>query len=153
MNDYQESFGPTMGIGIAIFFVLLLIPFCFFLNEQSKALRAVQQVNRAMEPSGVWWQLIPLFGLYWQFIVVKNLADSLRNEFESRNNESQIGIWEEGITDEVNIHPTYTTGRWYCITVALSFIPFIGFLTGLFALVLWITYWGQVVKYRKLLEA
>src|SRR6185369_5826453 len=107
--------------------------------------------NRLLKPGKVRLQLIPLFGLVWQFIVIKAIADSLRNELESRKRISMLGIWDGGIVDEANIHPTYATGKAYAIMVCISLIPFIGFLTGIFMLILWITYWGQLNKYRKIL--
>ena len=140
------------GLLLLFFLLLFLIPYIFFLIAQQNTLRVVETQNRTMNPGQVWLQLIPLFGLIWQFIVVKNIADSLRNELDSRNRESNLGIWDEGITDEVNIHPTFTTGQWYCIMVCISVIPYLGFLTWIFALVLWIVYWGQLNKYRKMLS-
>ncbi len=130
----------------------MLIPFIFFLQVQQKTLLVVADKNRLLKPGQVWLQLIPLFGLVWQFVVIKAIADSLRNELESRNRESMLGMWDGGEIDEVNIHPTYATGKAYAIMLCISVIPFVGFLTGIFMLILWITYWGQLNKYRRMFE-
>lgn len=148
MNKFIET---QFTLFLLVLYVLFLVAFIFFVNVQQQTLKAVREQNRSMEPGKVWLQLIPIFGLVWQFTVTKSIADSLRAELESRNKESSLGIWDEGITDEVNIHPTYTTGRWYCILLCISAIPFVGFLTGIFAVVLWITYWGQLNKYRNII--
>lgn len=146
-NWFQEA-GAIFGIiGLAG-----LIMYILFLAEQQRTIKAVDVTNRFISPGQVWLQLIPLFGLVWQFQVTKGIADSLQQELHSRNNTSELGIWEEGITDEVNIHPTYTTGKWYCILVSITWIPFLGFFTFIFAIILWITYWLQLVKYRKILS-
>jgi hypothetical protein len=147
--DYDYS--DNVWMGFLVFFIIALVPYIFFLVAQQNTLKAVQSTNRSMEPSHVWLQLIPLFGLVWQFIVTKAIADSLRNELNARNLESKLGIWEDGITDEVNIHPTYTTGKWYCILVCITCVPFLGFFTVIFAIVLWISYWGQLNKYRHII--
>lgn len=146
-----DNYSEGAWLGLLVTFVIFLIPFVFFLGAQQNTLKVVQSVNRTMEPSHVWLQLIPLFGLVWQFSVAKAIADSLRNELNARNHESKLGIWEDGITDEVNIHPTYTTGKWYCIMVCITCIPFIGFITVIFMIVLWISYWGQLNKYRQII--
>lgn len=148
----MESWYENLWLSIVIIGLIWLAVFILFVAEQQRTLKAVDALNRHMKPGEVWLQLIPLFGLVWQFRVVKAIADSLRQELQSRNNASGLGIWEEGITDEVNIHPTYTTGQWYCITTLITCIPFVGFLTFIFALILWITYWSQLVKYRKMLS-
>jgi len=137
---------------LAILGLLMLVPYIFFLQLQQKTLLAVAEENRLLKPGQVWLQLIPLYGLFWQFTVIKAIADSLRNELESRNKASMLGMWDGGEIDEVNIHPTYATGKAYAILVCISLIPIIGFMTGLFMLILWITYWGQLNKYRKMLE-
>ena len=137
---------------ILILYIIVLIPYIFFLLAQQHTLLAVEEQNRTMKASAVWLQLIPLFGLVFQFTVVKNIADSLRNELEHRNRVSALGIWEDGIVDEVNIHPTFTTGQWYCILVCITAIPFVGFITFIFAIILWVSYWGQLNKYRKMVS-
>lgn len=137
---------------LLVLYIIVLIPYIFFLLAQQKTLLAVEEQNRTIPPGQVWLQLIPLFGLFWQFTVVRNIADSLRNELEYRNRVSRLGIWEDGLVDEVNIHPTFTTGQWYCILVCISAIPFVGFFTFIFAIILWVSYWNQLVKYRKMIS-
>ncbi len=141
-----------MLLTLLVLYIVVLIPYIFFLLSQQNTLLAVEEQNRTIKPGQVWLQLIPLFGLIWQFTVVRSIADSLRNELEHRNRISRLGIWEDGLVDEVNIHPTFTTGQWYCILVCITAIPFIGFITFIFALILWISYWNQLIKYRKMIS-
>ncbi len=148
MSDWE-----SIGEGIIIIFLVGLLPYVLFLKAQYETLKVVEEQNRTMPVAQVWLQLIPIFGLMWQFHVVRSIADSLRNELEFRNRISKLGIWEEAILDEANIHPTFTTGQWYSIMVCITVIPFVGFITWIFALILWITYWNQLVKYRKMLQS
>jgi hypothetical protein len=72
-----------------------------------------------MSPGSVWLQLIPVFGMVWQFIVVARIAHSVSREMASKMGESildnsQIQIKE---TDE---SPTYTIGIAYCILTTLG---------------------------------
>ncbi len=143
----------TMAGALFMLALVGLLPFILFIKVQYDTLKQVAEQNRAMPVAQVWLQLIPVFGLIWQFHVVRSIADSLRNELEFRNSVSTLGIWEEAILDEANIHPTFTTGQWYCITVCITLIPFIGFVTWIFALILWITYWNQLIKYKKMLQS
>ncbi len=143
----------TMAGALFMLALIGLLPFILFIKVQYDTLKQVAEQNRAMPVAQVWLQLIPVFGLIWQFHVVRSIADSLRNELEFRNSVSTLGIWEEAILDEANIHPTFTTGQWYCITVCITLIPFIGFVTWIFALILWITYWNQLIKYKKMLQS
>ncbi len=146
--DNEEVIFTTLVIG-----AVMLVVFVFFVMAQQKTLLAVSEEQRTLQPGQLWLQLIPIFGLVYQFTVIKGIADSLRNELETRNRISKLGIWDEGITDEVNIHPTYATGKVYAIMVCVTMIPFVGFITWIFTLILWITYWGQLNKFRRMLES
>lgn len=150
-SEYNLTSEDYLAVSL-VFTLIFLIPFIFFLVAQQNVIKTVNPGNRVIKPGQVWLQLIPIYGLIWQFSVVRGIADSLRNELESRNRESKLGIWDGGITDEVNIHPTFTTGQWYCIMNCITCIPFVGFLTGFFALALWIAYWVQLIKYKKIIS-
>ena len=68
-----------------IFFACLLciVPFILFLLHQQNTLKNVQAHNRTMAPGQVWLQLIPLFGMVWQFIVVTRISESIKRELDS----------------------------------------------------------------------
>ena len=85
------SFGKLL-IPILVVFILLVIPYIFFLLAQQSILKAIQPQNRLMQPGEVWFQLIPLFGWIWQFTVVSRIADSICNEYKSQQEISFLGI-------------------------------------------------------------
>lgn len=142
------SFGKLL-IPVLIVFILLVIPYIFFLLTQQNTLKAIQPQNRLMQPGEVWFQLIPLFGWIWQFTVVSRIADSICNEYKSQQEISFLGMGDGELQEDIKNRATYTTGYWYCVLVCTTIIPFLGILTGLGALVLWITYWQQLNKHRQ----
>jgi len=71
---------PTLALILILWFGLLaLIGYLLALQD---ALKKCAPTSRTMKPGKVWLLLIPVFGLVWQFIIVVNIAKSLRNEFE-----------------------------------------------------------------------
>lgn len=108
---------------IFLFLLLFLIPAIFFLITQQNTLKAIQLQNRSMSPGEVWLQLIPVFNLVWQFVVVRRIADSIRKELNSNTTfsfeENQDHTMYEG-----GERPTYQIGIAYCILITLSVIPY-----------------------------
>jgi hypothetical protein len=127
------------GLPYAYFLILpalSLIPLIFYLLTIQNTLYAISSENRKMQPGQVWLSLIPLFGLVWQFIIVNRMADSLKDEFVSKN----LKIDEE--------RPGIGIGLAYCILFACSVIPFVGFITVIGGLICWIIYWSKINDYK-----
>jgi len=112
----------------------------FFLIHLQKLLNKCSLNNREMEPGMVWLNLIPLFNLGWIFYTIFKVTDSLKAEFKERNIEPE---------DPEFSHPI---GLAYCITAACSVIPFLGYLSAIAALVLFILYWVKTHGYSKQLD-
>ena len=142
-NFYFFFFLLPMGI--------FLVPYIFFIRTQYSTLHAIQPENRLMHPNEVWLQLIPLFGLIWQFVVVARIADSIQREYQSHKEVSFLGMGDGDLQEKINERVTYTTGFSYCVVLMLSFIPVIGFIIGIPMLILWITYWRQLIKHRDII--
>lgn len=133
--------GLTEIIFIAIVIgIVMLIPTIFYLITLKKTIKEVSVENRKINPNHVWLVLIPLFGLIWQFIMVKGVALSLQAEYKKRN----ISIIEN--------KPGYTIGLAYCILFCCSIIPILGVLSGIGGLVCWIIYWVKIYNYKTDLE-
>jgi hypothetical protein len=134
----------NFGFGEIVFVILMgitigLIPTIFFLLTLQNTLREVRPENRKMDPGMVWLILIPLFGIVWQFIVVNNIGDSLRDEFKSRG----IEPGEE--------RPGTGIGLAYCILACCGIIPFLGILASIASLVCWIIYWVKISDFKNML--
>lgn len=152
----MELFVPAIG-GYFIFLLALLgiffVPYVFFLRTQYTTLMAIQPINRLMNPFEVWLQLIPGIGLIWQFVVVSRIADSIQREYQSHQDISFLGMGDGELQEKIKERVTYTTGFNYCLLLVFSFIPVIGLFIGIAMLVLWITYWNQLIKHRDMIRA
>jgi hypothetical protein len=126
--------GPFILIVIAL--AIFLIPVILYLLTLQNTLKKVKKKNRTIEPGQVWLNLIPLFNIVWQFIMINRIADSLKAEFSERN----ISIKED--------RPGAQIGVAYCILNLCGFIPVLGGLASLAGLVCWIVYWVKISNYK-----
>jgi hypothetical protein len=136
---------------IVVLGLLFLIPAIFFLLSQQNTLKAIRPENRFMNPGEVWLQLIPLFNIVWQFIVVTKIAKSIKKELASRDQFS----FDTNPGDYVDLEsdrPTYQIGMAMCILVTIGAIPVIGTLFSLAGLVCWIIYWVKLSQYKSQIE-
>ena len=118
-----------------------LLPMIFYLLTLQSTLQEVKPENRKMDPGMVWLSIIPLFGIIWQFIVVGNIADSLKSEFAQRN----INVGED--------RPGYSIGLTFCILLCCTIIPFLGILSGIGGFVCWIIYWVKIAGFKSTLKS
>lgn len=129
-----------------LFLILFLVPAILFLLTQQNTLKVIQPENRLMSPGQVWLQLIPIFNLYWQFVVINRISDSLSRQLYSSgfSFEEQEGFQHANREDR----PTHGIGIAYCILFCFSIIPIIGILGTLGGLVCWIIYWVKLSGYK-----
>ncbi len=134
--------GPAelVFIALAIFPLLGIVPFVFFLITLQNTFNAMSLENQKMPPAQVWLSLIPFFGLAWQFVIVIKMSESLEAEMGKRQIKN------------IDNKPGYGIGLAYCILFATSIIPGLGVLTILAGLVCWIIYWVQINNYRQMLQ-
>jgi len=135
-----------------VFFLGLIAVAIFFLIEQQNILKAIQPQNRLMRPGEVWLQLIPAFGLVWQFIVVIRISESIQREFASWQNDTIIGLPSIQVVDVINTRPTYDIGLAFCILNCCWWIPILGTIASIAGVICWIIYWSRIVEYRKKME-
>lgn len=142
-------------IAFLLAFITLAV---LFLLAQQRILQVINLENREMSPSSVWMQLIPVFGLVWQFFVVIRIARSISKEMTARMGES---ILDNTLVEikETDDSPTYSIGLAYCIlmtvgitinysTMHSSSPGLLGFLFVLTGMVCWIIYWVRLVKMK-----
>ncbi len=127
---------------VLIFFVISIFIFfpLRFLWKLKHLISQCGEHNRVIEPNKVWLSLIPLFGLYWQFVVVSKVGITLRSEFNER-----------GIKCQEN-KPGYSSGVLYCALMTCGIIPGIGALFVLVGVVCWIVYWNKINSYSRQLN-
>lgn len=130
------KFGATEIILILGVLGVAFLPAIFFLRTLSNTLKEIHPDNRRMQPAEVWLELIPIYGMVWQFIVVNRLADSLKSEFLSRN----IDLSED--------RPGHALGIAYCILLLCSWIPVVGVVAAFAGFVCWIMYWVKISDFK-----
>jgi len=108
----------TAYLQILLLFAFL-IPVIFFFLTQQRTLSLIRPANRRMRPGQIWLQLIPFFGMVWQFIVVTRISDSIRDELNTPVDDSIFG----DVNMSHSSRPTYNAGITYCVLFCISIIP------------------------------
>jgi hypothetical protein len=140
------------SIGILFVFIFIAV---LFLLAQHNTLKAIKPENRLITPGQVWIQLIPILGQIWQFFIVTRIADSIRKEITSRQDDSILGFSDAAAVEEINKRPTFLIGITYCILfttgIILKFIslPRIQGWFSLSGMICWIIYWVQLAKWKR----
>jgi hypothetical protein len=121
---------------------LTLVAIVLYLKMLRSVLQKCAPASRTMTPEKVWLILIPFFGLIWQFIVVRNIARSLKNEF------ARLAI------SGSDTNAGQAVGFTYCVCVCCLFLPS-PLLCGLAAVtgfIFWTVYWIGIASCSRLLE-
>ena len=141
------------SIGLLFVFIFLAV---LFLLTQYNTLKAIKPENRLMPPGQVWIQLIPILGQIWQFFVVTRIADSIRKEITSWQEDSILGFSDAAAVEAVDQRPTFRIGITYCILfttgILLTLAAIIPLIQGWFSLsgmICWIIYWVRLAKWKR----
>ncbi|MDQ3108857.1 MAG: hypothetical protein M3R17_03090 [Bacteroidota bacterium] len=127
--------------------ILLTFTILWFLSMR-RAMAACHPVSRGAEPDTVWLNFIPVFGLFWQFICVSRISDSLAREYHRRgwHSDENNPALELGIVAGVVI----------CVCALLrSFIPLhpgIGFFMTLAMCLCMYRHSDRLNSYRERME-
>ena len=133
--------GFTGLLFFLIFLIIILASVCYLFTLQN-TLKKISVENRKINPEKVWLLLIPIYNIYFNFIVVIRLSESLKSEFEKR--KIDIG----------NSQPGYNIGIAHCCFLLLSLFSFInevGIVANFFGTIFWVGYWISISRYSKLL--
>lgn len=132
-----------------LFLALFFVPAVLFLLTQQRTIRLIQPHNRRIEPGEVFLQLVPLFGMVWQFFVVIRLSDSIRKEL----GETTFSFEGTPVVHSAKeARPTFRIGIIYCTLFSCYILPFIGRYLFLGGMICWVIYWVQLYRYKKKLE-
>ncbi|WP_140936783.1 hypothetical protein [Sphingobacterium lumbrici] len=115
----------------------------FFAYTVRSTLKLIQKENQCILPNQAWFLAIPFFNIYWNFEVVRRLADSLNNEFFDR----KIAVEE---------NPTRKQGYIFAVSFLAFNLPlplFLRYIASLVNFIYLIVYWIKIVEYKKLLKA
>jgi len=143
MDDFLNAVDlEKVGSIIVVAFIFQVIIKLLFANTIRVTLKRVRKANQCIMPNQAWFLAIPLFDIYWNFVVVRRLADSLNNEFYDR----KIAVEE---------NPTAKQGYWFAGSNLAANFPtpfFVRYLLSVLSLVSFVVYWVKINEYRKLLK-
>lgn len=123
-------------------FLFQLVLWLLFANTIRTTLMLVRESNRCLLPNQSWLLALPFFNIYWNFVVVRRLTDSLNNEFHDR----QIPVDENPTQKEGYIYAgSYLTGNF-------PLPMFIKYMVSVVTLIGFIMYWVKVYQYKKILK-
>lgn len=111
-------------------------------NSIRSVLALIKKENQMMRPGQALLMAVPFLNIYWNFVVVRALRDSLNNEFYDR----KVAVDE---------NPTQKEGNIYAWSFLASNIPlpsFVGYIAMFGNIFGFIMYWIKVVEYKKLLK-
>lgn len=122
--------------------IFQLVLWLLLANVIRRTLLLVRKENRCMIPGQAWLLAVPLLNIYWNFVVLRKLTDSLNNEFH----DLKIAVDED---------PTQNQGYFYAGAFLASNFPlptFINYIVSVLVFVSLISYGLKVNEYRKILK-
>jgi hypothetical protein len=132
-------FAGVMGLGGAELMIIIVILGVLFVFTAIPAVLAYLVLSRIppqfrkQEPGMAFLLLIPFFAVVWNFFVHPKIAESLKAYFDSQGT-----------------HPNGDCGGslalWLCICGAASFVPFLGFVAAIAALVFLILFYVKAFE-------
>lgn len=143
---------------VELFLILsFIVPAILFVLTQHNTLKAIRRENRLMNPGLVWLQFIPVFGQFWQFIVVIRIAGSAVRERITFRDDSILGL-THAATAAIGKRPTLVVGITYCtlevinilflFTLPTSTTQAIQGVVALTQTICWIIYWVQLGRLK-----
>jgi hypothetical protein len=134
------------GAAVVILFLLLtllcipIIVGLLFALTVRMLLEACAPESRTIQPNSVWWLLVPLVNIVFQFVVVLRVASTLVNEHQRRQRQ---GMPETG--KEVGLAA--------CIAGVVGPVPGLGVVACVVCLGCWIYYWVLLRRITNQLQA
>ena len=120
-------------IGIVIFIIMI-----FFCMSMYNAMQQVPADKQQFPGWLIWLFLIPLVSIVMQWIM---LPFGLPNSFKAVVGDNEAAL--------LQIKTIHGLGLALVILITITLLPFLGLITGIPTLVLWIIYWVKVVKFKK----
>lgn len=129
---WDWGWGWAAAVGTILALAVFVLPWFFFLLNLNTLLDRVKRENRAIAPSHVWLNFIPIFNLGWFLYTVGKIRDSVKSEYASRGWPAE---------DDFGYNVGLVTGILWLASFFLWWVPLIGWAAGIGWLVCWIIYW------------
>jgi len=137
MSDLLQPWHVLLLLFVAC---VLLLPALFYIFALQKVLNKCAAESRTIEPSKIWFYLIPIFNVVFHFFIVLNLTKSLSNELRRRG------------VRMMDAKPGQTIGLTMCICGVFKLIPYVNVVAYVAYFIPWIAYWIQIEKYSRVLD-
>lgn len=161
----MEGVTAAALVGIIIGFVILIVIMAFFNLSVQKAMKAVSEKNRKLNPGLIWLNFIPILNSIWTMYFCLTTCQSMNKDSGKRISPLQVIITMFILTG-VNIILGIINGDYsYDFSSGASFkesflntssevggLEILSGFLGLISFVLFIVFWVQIVKARKELE-
>ncbi|MNS72700.1 hypothetical protein D3C72_1061200 [compost metagenome] len=124
-------------------------------------------MNRKMKPGYVWLLLIPLFKVYWMFVVAKRISETIEAEYSAKGQPlptakptytvgfvmAILGVISallsiKSMPEQINQIQRMLDGVVEQAPTAGGPLSVIAFIISLASFVLWIVYWVQTAGYK-----
>lgn len=139
-ENILQELNREQWVLLALGFVLLIIGIVLAYHIRD-LIRLVREENRFFTPGQAWVLAIPLINIFYNFVIIRRLCDSLNNEFYDRK-------------EPVEENPTLRAGYFMAFSYLAANFPlplFIGYLVYIICLVYYVQYLMKVLAYKKLL--
>jgi hypothetical protein len=143
---YEEVSEPSYWPLYVMLFVVSTIVICLLLNIMANLAERISPELRTMQPGQVWLAVIPVFGSFWIFHAVMQLANMLREEFSKRK------------IVEFETSPGLSSGLGFCFTLFVAQItllfdtPVLAVFLYIAAITLLALYWSKLSGYTRKLD-
>lgn len=139
--EYYAYYTPEFFAILGTVAAVLLTVFILYLLNLQNTLKEVSEHNRQIKSGRVWLMLIPLFSLGYAFYLYPKISESLRLEFEEREN-IQTGDYGKNLGLTLAVLGV----------VGLFNLRVLDSLIDLANLIILIVYWVKMANYKKTLK-
>lgn len=134
-SEIQQFLFVSIGINLILMFL--------FARTVNGLIKLIHEDNRMIQPKHAWLLIIPFLNVYYNFVVVRAVSNSLNNEFFDRKIAEEEG-------------PGMAVGMafaWVTLIAYMAFLPpFIVMTFALLHFIFFIRYWVKVYNFKLLLE-
>ena len=137
MNSIEQlQVTPELIVALTI----SLIIYVLYLLTNYRLLKSIPANYQTWKPIWVWTMLIPIANLIIHFFLVYNTSKSLFKLFNAHGKDTK------------HLNLTFNIGIAFCILTICNIIPAVAVVTSFFSTCLFVIYWIQLSKIKKMLH-
>jgi hypothetical protein len=139
---------------LVVCLLLVTVNVLFYITLQT-TMNLVSEKNRQMPGSYVWFNLVPIFGIFWPLIFNPSLAKSIENELKDKGSDEKVNLYPGTIVYPISFlfltNLTYSSYTTFSNTLNYGSL----YLSALFlfsTFYFWIVFWKQTLRFKKILQ-